>query len=255
MTKYEPGTPSWVDLGSRDLAESTAFYGALFGWEAQTAPQPEAGGYTMFASGGKHVAVVAPLQEGQPEQWMSYISVADAKATAAKVSAAGGTVLVAPMDVLDAGRMAVLLDDGGAAFSIWEPNAHIGAQLVNEPVSLSWNELATTNMDKSKAFYAKVFGWEAETTETPGMAYTEFKLNGSSIGGGMPIGPQAPEGVPPHWLVYFAVADTDATVGKASELGGSVMAPPMSIPAGRFAVLADPHGAMFAVIQLPETTA
>ena len=112
---YPPGTPSWVDLSSPDLAGAKAFYGALFGWEA-TEGSPESGGYCMFQKGGKNVAGLGPVMDpGQPPSWMTYVSVRDADATVAKVNAAGGTVVVAPMDVLDVGRMAVFIDPTGSA--------------------------------------------------------------------------------------------------------------------------------------------
>ena len=247
-TSYAPGTPSWVDLGSSDPADSARFYNELFGWTAFE--PPDGGGYMMFMQGDKRIAGVGPLMmDGQPEVWTTYVSVADADATTAAVTGAGGTVLVPPMDVVDAGRMGVFMDDSGAAFSVWQPKDHIGADLVNEPVSLCWNELYSRDLDKSKAFYRAVFGWDGHTSEMGPMVYTEWKLAGESIGGMMEIGPPMPPGVPPHWLTYFAVADTDATVAKLTDLGGTVMMPAMDIPPGRFAVVADPHGAMFAVLQ------
>jgi predicted enzyme related to lactoylglutathione lyase len=249
MTTYEPGTPSWVDLSSADTKESAQFYGALFGWD--WAEVPDGGGYGMFTQAGKMVAGLGPImQPGQPEAWTTYVSVADADATAAKVTSAGGTVLAPPMDVMEAGRMAIFMDDGGAVFAVWQPGQHPGAQLVGEPVSLCWNELASADIDKSKAFYGAVFGWEGETGEMGPMTYTEWKLDGRTVGGMMALGPQLPEGTPPHWLVYFAVADTDATAAKATELGGTLMAPPMDIPVGRFAVIADPHGAASGIIRM-----
>jgi hypothetical protein len=249
MTAYEPGTPSWVDLSSADTKESAQFYGSLFGWE--WAEAPDGGGYGMFSQGGKVIAGLGPImQPGQPEAWTTYVSVADADATAAKVTAAGGTVLMPPMDVLDVGRMAIFMDDGGAVIAAWQPRRHIGAELVNEPVSLTWNELVSADIDKSKAFYGAVFGWEGDTNQMGPMTYTEWKLGGRTIGGMMALGPQLPEGTPPHWMTYWAVADTDATAAKVTELGGTLMAPPTDIPPGRFAVIADPHGAVSAVIRM-----
>jgi len=248
-TSYAPGTPSWVDLGSSDPVGSAKFYSDLFGWEAEV--MPDAGGYTMMSQGGQTVCGIGGLMmEGQPEVWSTYVSVADADATAAAVAAAGGMVLAPPMDVLDVGRMAVFLDDSGAAFSIWQPKTHIGASLVNEPVSLCWNELNSRDVAKSKAFYGAVFGWAGDTADMGGTTYTEWKLGGETIGGMMEMGPQFPAEMPPNWLAYFAVADTDATVAKVTGLGGAVMMPPMDIPPGRFAVVADSDGAAFAVIKL-----
>src|SRR5579862_9397053 len=117
---YPPGTPIWVDLGSPDLDGSKAFYGGLFGWEADTTQDPNAGGYTMFTLGGKMIAGLGP-QMGPVSAWSTYVSTADADATAQKVREAGGQVIVEPMTVMEAGRMAVFTDPQGAFISAWQP--------------------------------------------------------------------------------------------------------------------------------------
>lgn len=248
-TEYKPGTPSWVDLGSPDLDASRRFYGQLFGWAPQIAEAPEAGGYTLFTKGGEQVAGLGPLfMPEQPPAWSTYVTTADADATAAKVTAAGGTVVVAPMDVMDAGRMGVFRDPTGAHISVWQPKEHRGAGLVNEPGSFTWNELATRDVEKAKQFYEAVFGWDAHTSKTEMGEYTEFKLDGNSIAGMMDITGRVPDAVPANWAVYFAVSDCDATVKQVKELGGSVVMEPTTIPQGRFAFLIDPQGAPFSVI-------
>jgi len=252
-TSYAPGTPSWVDLGT-DVESAKTFYTSLFGWTVEEAgPPEETGGYAMFTQGGKNVAGLGPQQNPGPPFWTTYVTVTDADATATKVKEAGGQVVMDPMDVMEAGRMAVFQDPEGAFFSVWQAGQHIGAGLVNEPVSLSWNELNTRNLDQAKQFYGEVFGWECVTQDMGGgMTYTEIKVDGNSAGGMMDMTGRVPDMVPAHWLVYFAVADTDATVAKAQELGGSVMVPPVDIPPGRFAVIADDKGATFAVIKMNE---
>jgi predicted enzyme related to lactoylglutathione lyase len=155
------------------------------------------------------------------------------------------------MDVLDVGRMAVFTDSVGAFISVWQPGTHPGAQLVNEPGTWSWSELVTTDLEASKAFYGAVFDWGANTQGAGPMgSYTEWQVGGRSVGGMMLKPPMLPAEVPPHWAVYFAVADTDAAVARVAELGGSVMMPAMDIEPGRFAVVADPTGAVFNVIAL-----
>ena len=249
MTSYEPGLPCWVDVSSRDLPATVAFYQALFSWDSFE--PPGGGGYTMFLQGGKQVAAAGPAMDpNAPEAWTTYVSVVDAEATAARVKGAGGSTLAGPFDVMTAGRMAVFMDDGGAVFSVWQPGDHIGAQIVNEPNSITWNELASSDIVKSEEFYGHVFGWTSETNQMGEMTYTEFKLDGRSIAGMLPLGPMHPPGTPPHWLVYFAVADADATIARTVELGGKSLSPAVDIPIGRFAVLADPRGAVFAVIKM-----
>ena len=250
IESYVPGTPSWADLASPDVDASVAFYGDLFGWVAPELP-PEAGGYRMFELRGVPVAGAAPIMmPGQPPAWTTYVSVEDADASIAKAKASGATVFVEPMDVLDVGRMAVFADPTGAACAVWQPKAHPGAGLVNEPGALTWNELSTRDTAAAAAFYAAVFGWEAATTDMGDMEYTEWRLDGNPVGGMMPMPAEVPAEVPAYWLTYFATADCDDTVGRASAAGATVLVPPTDIPPGRFAVLVDPAGATFATIAL-----
>jgi len=249
MTTYAPGTPNWVDLSTPNMEATKAFYGSVFGWEAIT--YPEMGGYTNFMMNGKQVCGAAPIMStGQHPAWSTYISVDDADTTAQVVQANGGQVVIPPMDVMNLGRMGVFTDPTGAFFSIWQPGEHKGAQIVNEPGSVAWNELDTRDMDAAKAFYTKVFPWSAVTNGEGEQAYTEWQLDGRSIAGGMPMGASFPSTVPANWLTYFVVANCDATVATATASGGTVVMPAMDSPNGRFAVLSDPHGAVFSVIQM-----
>jgi predicted enzyme related to lactoylglutathione lyase len=252
MTQYTPGTPSWIDLGSPDPDASAQFYGELFGWETTEAgPVEETGGYRMFLLRGKQVGgLMALMSEEQPPAWTTYVSTDDADGVTARATAAGGTVLAPVMDVMDAGRMAIMADPVGAVFGTWQPGEHKGAELVNEAGALAWDELATRDMDASKGFYAAVFGWDASTSEMGPMEYTEFLLGGKTIAGGLELGDDVPAAVPPHWLAYFGVEDCDAALARANALGGSTILEPMDIPAGRFAQLRDPHGAALGIIAL-----
>jgi predicted enzyme related to lactoylglutathione lyase len=250
IDQYEPGVPSWIDIGSPDPQGAADFYGALFGWDAPEGP-PETGGYRVAMVGDRAVAGIGVQQNPGPPVWSTYIAVTDADAAAAKVLAAGGQVVVPAMDVLDVGRMAIFTDPQGAFFSVWQAGTHPGAELVNEPGTWSWSELLTTDVEASKGFYRDVFGWTAQTHGAGPMgAYTEWQVGGRSVGGMMQKPPMLPAEVPPFWAVYFAVADTDAAVARVAELGGSVMMPPMDIEPGRFATVADPSGGVFNVIAL-----
>jgi predicted enzyme related to lactoylglutathione lyase len=239
-----------VDHATKDLASSNEFYSSLFGWVADDQGE-DMGHYTLFKHDGRDAAGnMAVMADGQPCVWMSYISVNDADATLDVATSAGATVLVGPMDVSDIGRMAIVADPTGAAVGIWQPKTFIGAQVANEPGSLAWNELNTRDVAAAKAFYTTVFGWTAEDSDMGGMAYTEWKLGDRTVGGMMAMAEMVPAEVPAHWLAYFAVADTDATVAAATEAGATLLVAPMDIPAGRFAVLSDPEGAAFGVIRL-----
>ncbi len=251
MPQYAPGTPSWIDLATPDIDASVGFYGDLMGWTA-TDPEPETGGYRRFQQDGADVAgAMAHMQAGQPTAWATYVTVADADETAAKVAEAGGAAIAGPMDVTDLGRMAVFSDPTGAVFGIWQPKAFAGAGLVNEPNSLCWNEVRTRDPEGAKSFYAAVFGWAAGVPPFEGPGYTIWELDGKGVGGMMAMTDEFfPAEVPPHWSVCFAVADCDAIVARATELGATVVAPAMDMPIGRFAGFVDPQGAAFTVMQL-----
>jgi uncharacterized protein len=253
-TSYEAGTPSWVELSSPDLDSSIEFYGALFGWEVPESENAEqTGGYRLALKSGRPAAGMMPqMQEGQPPAWTTYVSVDDASATAAAVTDAGGTVLAEPMEVLDLGTMAIFADPTGAVFGVWQPGAFAGAGVVNEPGAISWNELNTRDLAAAKEFYGPVFGWTFEDNDMgEAGTYTTIKLGEDMVGGILDMNSRGvPEAVPAHWQAYFAVEDTDATLEKAKQSGGGVMVEPMEVPAGRFAILTDPHGAGFAVIAL-----
>jgi predicted enzyme related to lactoylglutathione lyase len=257
MTTYKPGTPSWVDFSSPDLDASIEFYGGLLGWEVPESENAEqTGGYRQAMKNGKPVAGMMPkMQEEQPTVWSTYITVEDAQATAAAVTDAGGTVMVEPMEVMDLGSMAVFADPGGAVIGVWEPNTFHGAGLVNEPGGIAWNELNTRDLAGAKEFYGAVFGWEFQDMEGDEGPYSMIMLGERSVGGILDLeGRNVPAEIPPHWQLYFAVEDTDATIEAARAAGGSVMMEPIDIPFGRFAILTDPHGASFAVIALGDMT-
>jgi predicted enzyme related to lactoylglutathione lyase len=252
MPDYAPGVPLWVDVSSPDLDKTREFYSGLFGWNAQVVPDPQAGGYTMFYLDGKMVGAAGPtFSPDQHPAWTTYICTADADATAQAVKNAGGQVAMEPMDVMGQGRMAAFADPTGAYFSVWQPQAHRGAELVNEPGSFSWNELYTRDLPRAREFYQKVFGWEIEETEMGQGTYTLFKVDGRPIAGGMDMS-FLPDDVPPHWLVYFTVANTEDAAARVKELGGTILSGPQPTPMGPMAVIDDPVNAAFAIIQFSQ---
>jgi len=245
MTRYEHGVPSWVDIGTPDTGARVRFYSELFGWHGQDMGE-EAGHYTIASKDGKMVAAISPAQDPGPPRWTTYVNVDDVDEAATKAELAGGTVIMAPMDVMAAGRMAIFMDTTGAVIAAWQPGQHLGAQLVNEPGAFTWSELSSSDPAKSKAFYSSVFGWDWGGADE----YPEAQVGRRAIGGIMPRTSDVPADVPDGWLVYFGAADVDADVKKATDLGASVVAGPADIPGtGRFAVLADPQGAVFALFQ------
>jgi predicted enzyme related to lactoylglutathione lyase len=247
MKDYSHGVPSWVDLATSDNAAALAFYSQLFDWTSEDMGE-ESGHYTITSKNGHQVAAISPSNpdDPSPPHWTTYVNVDDIDAVAAKVPAAGGTVLFGPMEVMEAGRMAVFADTTGAVIAAWQPGQHLGAELVNEAGAITWNELSTSDLAKSKAFYSEVFGWGWGGSDD----YAEGQVDGRTICGVMPRPDTMPAEVPDNWLVYFGVDDVDAELERAQGLGASVAVAAMDIPGtGRFAVLLDPQGAAFAIFK------
>jgi uncharacterized protein len=252
--RYEPGTFCWVDLMTTDSAGAKAFYGELFGWEAEYMPAGESATYTMLRFNGDYVCALYEMgaegrEQGTTPHWFPYVSVEDADATASRARELGGSVISEAFDVLDAGWMAVKGDPTGAVLGAWQPRAHIGARRVNDPGCMTWNELQSRDPESAAAFYAGLFGWETEPVKQNGsVVYVTIKNAGHSNGGIMPMTEQHGD-APPHWLTYFTVHSCDAAASKVRELGGEVVAGPLDLGAGRNAVVNDPQGAVFALFE------
>jgi predicted enzyme related to lactoylglutathione lyase len=247
-TSYTPGTFSWADLSTTDQDAAKAFYASLFGWQAEDMPVPGDGYYSMQRLDGKQVAAIAAQPQvqrdaGVPPAWQSYITVESADAVAQRAGELGANVHAPPFDVMEAGRMSVIQDPQGAFLMLWEPKNHIGASLVNAPGALCWNELASPDLDASRDFYSKLFGWAVEPFEGGPMRYLTIKNGDANNGGMRDKQPQEP----PNWLVYFAVADVDAGMARVSRLGGNTIAGPFEMAMGKIGIVADPQGAVFAL--------
>jgi predicted enzyme related to lactoylglutathione lyase len=250
---FAAGTPSWVDLSTPDLDGARAFYHDLFGWDAtEPGPVEETGGYAMFLSGGKLVAGIGPImQEGQPSFWSTYFATDDVDALAARVSEAGGSSVMEPMTVMEAGRMGLFTHPAAGFFGAWQAGEHKGAQLVNEPVSLAWNALMTRDTEGASAFLEAALGLKADVQDWGNGPYTVLMVGDAGVAGMSEMPPGVPDEAPAFWGVSFAVEDADATIERAQELGGSVQMPATDMPGvGRIASLADPYGASFGIVQL-----
>lgn len=255
MTAFAHGQFSWVDLMAKDSAGAKEFYGQLFGWEALDQDTQGGPPYTLFALHGQHVCGMGELNAemaamGMPPVWNSYITVDDINAATAKATELGATVIVPSMAVVDAGHMAVLQDPTGAPFMLWQKINHCGAQVVNEPNCWVWNELLTRDPAASEKFYSELFGWTFEKEETPGPNEYWMAKNNERMNGGMMKMPDGMAGVPPHWSVYFAVADINTATDKLKELGGNVLRGPFEVSVGHITVVTDAQGAAFQLIQM-----
>ena len=267
---YIPGVPCWVDASEPDPEAAAEFYGGLFGWELEDTMPPEAPGkYFMARLRGLDVAAVGSIPEGAPPiaMWNTYFWVDSADESASKVRDAGGSTVMEPFDVMDAGRMAFMTDSEGAAFGLWQAKENRGAQLVNDPGALNLNALNTRDVEGAKSFYGSVFGWGVLDL-SPGPLMWTLPGFGDFLERDNPdlrkemVAAEAPEGfedvvamitpigddqpdTPPHWSAIFATDDADAAAAKTTELGGQVIVPPFDAPWVRMTVLADPQGATF----------
>ena len=249
-----PGTFCWFECGTTDAAVARDFYTELFGWSAVDVPIPgDAGGtYTLLQVDGADIAglyaLAGPQFEGVPSHWMTYVSVESADESAARAESLGATIVLAPMDVPGVGRLACFADPTDAIIGMFQLSDHPGTDL--DKTNLVWAELHTPDRGASKTFYTELFNWSAR--EDPSGEYTEWKVAGNSIGGMMAIPPEQ-QGIPPHWLIYASVSDCDETLGKAVEMGATIIVAGQDVPnEGRFGVIADPAGAVIAVIKLTE---
>ena len=254
--EHRPGTLSYAELASADPNGSRDFYTTLFGWSMRDEDMGVHGIYTQFLKEGEVVGALYKLMKeqeeaGTPPNWGLYMAVENADAAAARAKDLGGQVIMGPMDIMDHGRMCVLADPVGAVFCVWQAKDHIGLGRKNENGALCWAENMTNDLAVSRAFYQGFFHWTtSEMDMGPAGVYVMLGHDQENLCCGMmQITPEMGP-VPPHWLVYFAVADISATVAQAAGLGAATIVPPTEIPGGsQFSVLRDPQGAFFGVFQ------
>ena len=254
IDKHAPGSFCWMELGAADQAAAKSFYTSLLGWTFTEFPMGPGELYTIFRLQDRDVAGAYALNQemrarGVPPHWMIYVAVQSADEAAARAGQLGGKVVNGPFDVMDAGRMAVLQDPTGAMFSIWQAGRSPGIGIAGEFGSFCWADLSTPDVDRAKDFYSGLFGWKIAPGENDPSGYLHIQ-NGEQMIGGIPPASMRNPGVPPHWLIYYYVADVDASAAQAKSLGASLLLPPMSIEhVGRMSVIRDPQGAAFAVFK------
>ncbi|WP_019816496.1 VOC family protein [Saccharomonospora saliphila] len=250
-TAWPDGTPCWADLMVPDPRMAMDFYGALFGWDF-TDLGDEAGNYLMCSVDGRTVAGIGgiPPEQDVPAVWTTYLATSDVDRTTGAVTEAGGSLIVPPMDVMTAGRMAVASDPAGAAFGLWQARDTIGARLTNVPSAMLWNECMVRDFETAREFYAAVFGYEFDDMSDDQYTYATMLRDGRVVGGLGLLPPEVPADVPPHWMTYFGVADTDSAVDQVSRLGGSTISDPSDTPYGRYCMVADNQGVSFALLSV-----
>ncbi|NEW41954.1 VOC family protein [Nocardia cyriacigeorgica] len=253
---WPEGTPCWVDSQVDDMARARRFYADLFGWEITDMPQ-EAGGYLIALRNGRPAAGIGPKPAGMPmpSVWTTYIAADDADAVAARVGAAGGTVVMPPFDVLDVGRMFIASDPTGGVFGVWQAKAHRGAGVYNEHGAYCWNELHTGDYRRAQEFYASVFDWNyTEIGDGENFVYSTFASDGNDRPlGGINDVTKMPGDNSSYWLAWFQVDNADTALTRATELGATVISGPGDSPFGRQGVVRGPQGETFAIIDPTST--
>jgi predicted enzyme related to lactoylglutathione lyase len=245
--------PTWVDLAAKDAAAARDFYSKLFGWDIQVNPDPQYGGYARAKMDGQDVAGIGPaMSPDAPPAWSVYIGTDDIDGLSKRVADAGGTIVAPAFDVGDQGRMAVFQDPSGAFISAWQA-ARMGGFQAHGRNAFGWAEVNARGVDKVLPFYEKVFDWTLKPSGSPEQPYTEFQVNGDSIGGAAEMNPMVPPQVPSYWLAYFTVDDVDASHRKAVELGATEQLAPLDFPGGRMSIVSDPQGASFGLLSLQDS--
>jgi uncharacterized protein len=247
-TPWPDGTPCWIDYGAADLEATKTFYADLLGWQ-YTGGEPEFGGYLTATRNGEQAAGLGPQQDpDDPPRWTTYFATSDIGRHVQRITDAGGRVLFPPMEVGPMGTMAIAADPQGNLFGLWQAGVHTGARIYNEPGALYWNEAAVEDPSPARSFYTAVFGYQWDEVPDAG-GYMTFRTDDRPpehpLGGLGGLAPDAPKG----WQTCFAVASTDEAVATAERNGARVVTPAMDTPFGRFAVLTDPWGATFEVMQ------
>jgi len=261
IESYAQGTPSWVDLSTSDQSAAKDFYASLFGWDYEDNDAGNGMIYSMAQIGGSPAGAIAPqqpeeAQQGIPPHWNVYITVNDIEAVAERVPALGGTVLMAPMDVFDAGRMIVAQDSVGAVVMFWQPLQHIGAEVRDEHGALTWTLVMTTDKDATANFYSELLDIEVAKDAMPspgGGTVHQLQVNGQPVATVMDMSQDMVDmGIPSHWEAYFRVDDAQAACDAVTASGGQVYMGPADLgPMGTIGYMQDPQGAQFGVQSLP----
>ncbi|MFD7643061.1 VOC family protein [Kitasatospora sp. NPDC059795] len=250
MAAQPEGTPVWADAMFTDLEGAKSFYGEVLGWtfgESST----EHGNYTQAFRDGKAVAAIVPPPPGHGEArstWVLYLASPDVRATAERIRAAGGTLLLEPMQVGTFGSMAVATDPGGVLFGVWQGEEHTGFELRDAPGSYGWAEVFTRDPDAANTFFPQVFSYGVRKLVDEKVEYRLFTVGGREVLGSMAMTPEVPAQVPSFISIYFIVENCDAAVERVAKVGGQLVFGPMTSPFGRFASFVDPQGAAFSLI-------
>jgi predicted enzyme related to lactoylglutathione lyase len=254
IEKHTPGSFCWFELATTDQAAAKQFYTSLFGWTFKEFPIGAEEVYTIFQLNGQDTAAAYTMKreqqsQGIPPHWMLYVAVDNADNAGTRAAEKGGKLCHPAFDVMDVGRMAVISDPAGAVFAVWQAKKQKGVGITGENGTVCWADLSTPDSATARSFYHELFGWSFVEGEKDTSGYLHIKNHEQFIGG-VPAPSQRDPSVPPHWLIYFQVADCDASAAKAKAQNAKVLFGPHDLETvGRFAILKDQQGAAFALFQ------
>ncbi|MGH3543450.1 MAG: VOC family protein [Pseudonocardiaceae bacterium] len=257
---FIPGSACWIDVSTADPAGSRDFYAGLFGWTYHIDPDARHSQYATAMLGDRPVGGIAgaPVRSGQPVKWTLYLNSANLSHTAAVIEEWGGQVYYGPTDVPGQGSVLVGADPTGGELGFWRP-ATPWAFHTAESGSLIWAELNTWEGHRADEFFASLFGYRQDQIGPDvGGDYTTWSLGEHTILGRFQMSEDQSLDTPSYWMLYFAVdpeTGTDGAVNRVLELGGRVNIYPFDSGLGRIAVVQDPSGAVFSLLdttrQLP----
>ena len=253
IDKHQPGTLSWVDLSTTDLAVARSFYAGLLGWDVAPYDPAAGGGYFVGRVDGRRAGGLMEMSPellgtGVPASWTPFFLVDDLDATVAAAEDEGGKV-VQPAFAIPGGRIAGLADPTGAVFAVIEGPPEEGLGIWDEAGAPCWAEVLTRDVPAAEEFYSSLFGWTAQRSDSAKAAYTTFAAGDRPVAGMLPMPDAVPVEAPAHWMIYFRVSSCEAAIERARVLGGTVRMAPTHLEVGTFAVLEDPHGAVFSLFE------
>lgn len=254
--EHHVGKVIFVELVTPDLVVSKQFYGELFGW---TFSDVQFGGrrYAEAFLDGYPVAGLVqrdiPAGEHRQPAWLTFIAVRDVDTAKMIALQHGAKVLFEPHDVPDRGRQAVFADPQGAIFAVLASSSGDPPDVLAAPGEWIWSSLITSDPDTDASFYQTLFDYDvfdlpadegAQHLMLASDSYARASVNS------MPVKPNAH----PHWLNYIRVEDADKMTAKVVALGGRVLVEPrVDRHGGKVAVVADPLGAPFGLLEWPDT--
>lgn len=249
MTTKTRGRSVWFDLVTKDVERAAGFYGELFGWKHQHVDMGGGMTYTLLTLEGEQVAgLMKPRDPSAAAAWNVYFTTTNTDETAALVAKRGGTVVAPPHDIPDVGRFAAFLDPRGTAFSVLAPTHEKAETLDSKVGEFFWTEANVDSPSELVDFYVECFDWRVNLRDFPGYGvYHELWRGKERPAAGMQ---KRPKELPAQWIDYVKVGDCEASVRRAARLGAMVLMPTTKLASvGAFAVLQDPTGAVFGVMQ------